>query len=113
MSPHALGVGQLPHLERFNDKRRQLVARYFEHWGKEAPVRLPARGDQGHSWHMFAPLLPLGPGLTRLGFMEAMKAKGIGVGVHYPALHLFSRVCEFAVSGRDVPQLRSGSDVRR
>ena len=36
-----------------------------------------------------------GPGtgslrLTRAGFIAAMKARGVGVGVHYPALHLFS-----------------------
>jgi hypothetical protein len=87
----AVGLGQLKHLEEFNARRRTLVARYFELWGKEAPVRLPERGDAGHSWHVFTPLLPL-PQLriTRLDYMEAMKERGIGVGVHYPAIHLFS-----------------------
>jgi dTDP-4-amino-4,6-dideoxygalactose transaminase len=87
----AVGLGQLKHLEEFNARRRTLVARYFELWGKEAPVRLPERGDAGHSWHVFTPLLPL-PQLriTRLDYMEAMKERGIGVGMHYPAIHLFS-----------------------
>ena len=52
---------------------------------------LPERGDEGHSWHVFTPLLPLRElTISRAQFMEAMKAHGIGVGVHYPAIHLFS-----------------------
>ena len=76
-----------------------LVARYFELWGKDAPLRLPERGDAGHSWHVFTPLLPL-PQLriSRLQFMEAMKARGIGVGVHYPAIHLFSATARWATT---------------
>jgi dTDP-4-amino-4,6-dideoxygalactose transaminase len=86
----AVGLGQLGHLEEFNARRRELVARYFELWGADPPLRLPERGDAGHSWHLFAPLLPLGAlPLTRAGFIEAMRARGIGVGVHYPAIHLF------------------------
>jgi dTDP-4-amino-4,6-dideoxygalactose transaminase len=87
----AVGLGQLRQLEEFNARRRLLVARYFELWGEGAPLRLPERGDAGHSWHVFTPLLPL-PQLriTRLEYIEAMKARGIGVGVHYQAIHLFS-----------------------
>jgi dTDP-4-amino-4,6-dideoxygalactose transaminase len=87
----AVGLGQLKRLEEFNARRRALVARYFELWGSEAPLRLPERGDDGHSWHVFTPLLPLGAlRLSRAAFIEAMKARNIGVGVHYPAIHLFS-----------------------
>jgi len=40
---------------------------------------------------VFTPLLPLAQlSLSRAQFMEAMKARGIGTGVHYPAIHLFS-----------------------
>jgi len=87
----AVGLGQLRHLERFNARRRELVARYFELWSDNPPVRLPERGDAGHSWHVFTPLLPLERlRISRLQFMEAMKERGIGVGVHYPAIHLFT-----------------------
>jgi dTDP-4-amino-4,6-dideoxygalactose transaminase len=86
-----IGLAQLPHLEAFNARRRRLADRYFEHWGANAPVRVPARGDEGHSWHMFAPLLRLETlRITRLGFIKAMAARNIGVGVHYPAIHLFA-----------------------
>ncbi|HVP33773.1 MAG TPA: DegT/DnrJ/EryC1/StrS aminotransferase family protein [Steroidobacteraceae bacterium] len=87
----AVGLGQLKRLEEFNARRRVLVARYFELWNADAPVRLPERGDLGHSWHVFTPLLPLEQlSISRLAFIEAMKQRGIGVGVHYPAIHTFS-----------------------
>ncbi|HEY3786830.1 MAG TPA: DegT/DnrJ/EryC1/StrS aminotransferase family protein [Steroidobacteraceae bacterium] len=86
-----VGLGQLVHLETFNAARRELVARYFELWRSDPPVRLPERGDAGHSWHLFAPLLPLDAmRLTRQQFIAAMGERGIGVGVHYPAIHLFA-----------------------
>jgi len=87
----AVGLGQLRRLEEFNARRRALAARYYELWGADAPLRLPERGDDGHSWHVFTPLLPLSQlSMSRAQFIEAMKARGIGVGVHYPAIHLFS-----------------------
>jgi hypothetical protein len=87
----AVGLGQLRRLEEFNARRRALIARYYELWGAEPPVRLPERGDEGHSWHVFTPLLPLAQlSITRAQFIDAMKARGIGTGVHYPAIHLFS-----------------------
>jgi dTDP-4-amino-4,6-dideoxygalactose transaminase len=87
----AVGLGQLRRLEEFNARRRALVGRYYELWGAAAPVRLPERGDAGHSWHVFTPLLPLPElSVTRAGFIEAMKGRGIAVGVHYPAIHLFT-----------------------
>lgn len=87
----AIGLGQLARLEAFNTRRRELAARYFELWRGDCPLRLPARGDDGHSWHMFAPLLPLDEaGLSRRDFIRRMDALGIGIGVHYPAIHLFS-----------------------
>jgi dTDP-4-amino-4,6-dideoxygalactose transaminase len=85
----AVGLGQLRRLEEFNERRRGLVARYYELWGEEPPLRLPERGDAGHSWHVFTPLLPL-ERTPRADFITAMKGRGIGVGVHYPAIHLFS-----------------------
>jgi dTDP-4-amino-4,6-dideoxygalactose transaminase len=86
-----VGLGQLCRLEQFNQRRRSLAARYFERLKTDPAMLLPARGDQGHSWHMFAPLLPLEH--MRIGrpqFIEEMRKRGVGVGIHYPALHLFS-----------------------
>ncbi|MHB1291651.1 MAG: DegT/DnrJ/EryC1/StrS family aminotransferase [Sulfuricella sp.] len=86
-----VGVGQLPQLDGFNAKRRELVAHYFQHFTSDPAGLLPARGDEGHSWHMFAPLLPFDRlNLSRKQFIDAMHQRGLGVGIHYPALHLFS-----------------------
>ena len=86
-----IGLGQLGRLEEFNAKRRRLAMRYFELLAGDPPGVLPERGDAGHSWHMFTLLLPFERlGISRAGFQNAMKEKGIGVGVHYPALPGFS-----------------------
>ena len=87
----AVGIGQLRRLEEFNTQRRELAARYFELWKSAAPVRLPERGDEGHSWHVLTVLLPLEEmRLSRAQFVDAMKEHGIAVGFHYSAMHLFS-----------------------
>jgi dTDP-4-amino-4,6-dideoxygalactose transaminase len=90
-----VGLGQLARLEEFNVKRRQIVARYFDLWSDNPPVRLPERGDerypQDHCWQLFTPLLPLDRlTITRPQFVEAMAQRGIGVGLHYQAIHLFT-----------------------
>jgi dTDP-4-amino-4,6-dideoxygalactose transaminase len=99
-----IGLSQLEQLEGFNQKRRQLVARYFERLTTEPPCLLPAGSDEGHSWHIFAPLLPLERvDLTRNQFIKAMHERGIGVGVHYPALHLFSAYRKLGYKEGDFP----------
>jgi len=85
-----IGLGQLARLDEFNARRRVLAARYFNLWTRDCPLRLPARGDTGHSWHMFAPLLPGKADMTRAQFIRAMDELGIAVGVHYQAIHTFS-----------------------
>ena len=86
-----VGLGQLRQLEAFNARRRELAMRYFQLWGEDPPLALPPRGDAGHNWHMFAARLPLERlRISRLQFIEAMAERGIGIGVHYPAIHLFS-----------------------
>ena len=87
----AVGLGQLRRLEEFNARRRELVARYYELWQDNPPVRLPERGDAGHSWHVLTVLVPFETvRMSRPQFMEALKEHGIAVGVHYPAIHLFT-----------------------
>lgn len=99
-----VGVGQLPLLDGFNARRRELVAHYFKHFDTDPACLLPARGDEGHSWHMFAPLLPLDRlSISRKQFIDAMHQRGLGVGIHYPALHLFSLYRELGYKEGDFP----------
>jgi dTDP-4-amino-4,6-dideoxygalactose transaminase len=82
-----IGIDQLRRLEGFNERRRELAARYFEELEGYARVVLPARGDSGHSWHMFQVLIDFtAHGMTRPEFQKMMGDRGIGIGVHYPCI---------------------------
>jgi dTDP-4-amino-4,6-dideoxygalactose transaminase len=86
-----IGLQHLPKLEGFNAKRRALAKHYFERWGAGLGCDLPPADFAQSNWHMFQPLLPLDRmKITRGEFIERMKAKNVGVGVHYPAMHLFT-----------------------
>jgi dTDP-4-amino-4,6-dideoxygalactose transaminase len=84
----AVGLGQLPLLDGFNRRRAELARRYFERFDRSLGFTLPPADFEHSNWHMFQPLLP--QGLRRGAFIDAMKAVNIGVGVHYPAMHLFT-----------------------
>ena len=87
----AIGLGQLKQLDGFNQRRKQLARRYFERLDRSLELTLPIEEYDHGNWHMFQPLLPLAPtAITRAAFIEAMKHEGIGIGVHYPAMHLFT-----------------------
>ncbi len=99
-----IGIAQLKQLDSFIERRHALVARYFAQWSTEPACLLPARGDAGHSWHIFAPLLPLDEiNLTRPQFIQAMQERGLSVGVHYPALHLFTAYRKLGYKEGDFP----------
>ncbi len=99
-----VGVGQLPHLEAWNARRRVLVGRYFERLRTDPPMALPAPSDEGHSWHAFTPLVPLDHvTLTRADFIRKMREREIGVGVHYPAMHLFKAYRALGYKDGDFP----------
>jgi dTDP-4-amino-4,6-dideoxygalactose transaminase len=86
-----IGLLQLPKLDGFNARRRALARHYFEHWNRDLGCELPPADFEQTNWHMFQPLLPLDRmTITRGEFIERMKAEGVGVGVHYPAMHLFA-----------------------
>ena len=88
-----IGLGQLARLEEFNARRRERVADYFQMLRTDPPCLLPHPGhagdEAGHSWNMFAPLLPLDRlRIDRQQFRAALEARGIGTGVSYEAVHL-------------------------
>ena len=82
-----IGLHQLEQVDAFNDKRRRLARHYFKCWDRSLGCELPPDDFDQSNWHMFQPLLP--DGANRGDFIERMRAQGIGVGVHYPAMHLF------------------------
>ena len=87
----AIGLGQLKHIDDFNAKRLELAKAYFRLLDPQLGLELPPADFSNSNWHMFQPLLPLDKmSISRGELIAQMKEKGIGIGVHYPALHLFS-----------------------
>jgi dTDP-4-amino-4,6-dideoxygalactose transaminase len=82
-----IGLGQLPHLRRFTERRRVLAKRYFALWDRSLGCELPPEDFANSNWHMFQVALP--SRIERGSFIEKMRDAGIGIGVHYPAMHLF------------------------
>ena len=86
-----IGVHQVKRIEIVTQKRRELAREYFRLFDRTLGCELPPADFTQSNWHMFQPLLPLDRmRMTRGEFIDKMKAAGIGVGVHYPAMHLFT-----------------------
>jgi dTDP-4-amino-4,6-dideoxygalactose transaminase len=93
-----VGLGQLPHLDEFTQKRRALARHYFACFDggflTEIDCRLPVADFTQSNWHMFQVILPEAHlaqrKMKRADVMAALDGLGIGTGVHYPALHLFA-----------------------
>ncbi|HEX7442232.1 MAG TPA: DegT/DnrJ/EryC1/StrS aminotransferase family protein [Caldimonas sp.] len=94
----AIGLGQLARLTEVTRRRAELAETYFDGaaqaglagLGIELPPPINRAGAIAN-WHMFQVLVPadrLKGG--RAALMQAMREAGIGTGVHYPAIHLFS-----------------------
>jgi len=90
-----IGLGQLPHLADFTARRRELAREYFAAFRDSAAsplgLRLPVADFTQSNWHMFQVILPEERlTISRAEVMALMQAAGIGTGVHYPAVHLFT-----------------------
>jgi dTDP-4-amino-4,6-dideoxygalactose transaminase len=90
-----VGLGQLPRLDEFNARRRELARIYFELLDTPAlrplGLQLPPADFTQTNWHMFQVVLPEARlTIKRAEVMAQMHAAGIGTGVHYPAIHLFA-----------------------
>jgi len=100
-----IGLGQLKRLEAFTARRRMLAQRYFERFETDLGCVLPLADFANCNWHMFQVLLPLERmRIDRGGFIQAMHQRGIGVGVHYPAMHLFGLYRKLGYNPGDFPQ---------
>ncbi|WP_342050369.1 MULTISPECIES: DegT/DnrJ/EryC1/StrS family aminotransferase [unclassified Cupriavidus] len=98
-----VGLQQLGKLDAITARRAMLAETYFQCFGATAgfedlgaELPLPIDRDAATTnWHMFQVVLPTarmagGPATARRQFMEAMRERGIGTGVHYPPVHLFT-----------------------
>ena len=97
-----IGLGQMKQLETFTARRRELARRYFAAIDPALGLGLPVADFSNSNWHMFQVLLPAAA--NRGKFIAAMKEEGIGIGVHYPALHLFSLYRAMGFKEGEFPQ---------
>jgi dTDP-4-amino-4,6-dideoxygalactose transaminase len=83
----ALGWSQLKVLGQFIERRRHLADRYDKRL-KELPLQLPVCVPESHSaFHLYVVRVKSESGYDRRGVFEALRAKGIGVNVHYIPVH--------------------------
>lgn len=87
----ALGLSQLARVETFNARRTELATRYRERLSgveEVMPLSDPAYSMK-HAWHLFIVRLDIDRvGLSRDDFMQKLKERNIGTGLHFRAVHL-------------------------
>lgn len=86
----ALGMSQLRRLRAWVARRQEIARRYDEAFRAVQAVRpLPVRGGVGHAYHLYVVRLDCPRvGATRKEVFSALRARGIGVNVHYIPVHL-------------------------
>ena len=110
-----VGLGQLARLDEFTRLRRELAREYFKLL--DCPevhalgLALPVADFTQSNWHMFQVLLPDGS-RSRAEIMDKLTALGIGTGVHYPAIHLFTLYRALGWKAGDFPHAeRAGRTI--
>ena len=85
----ALGLHQLPRLDRWIDRRAELWERY-DALLADLPLQTPPPAAQAtrHARHLYQVQLDPDAGITRDALLDALAADGIGTGVHYRGVHL-------------------------
>jgi UDP-4-amino-4-deoxy-L-arabinose-oxoglutarate aminotransferase len=86
-----LGLGQLARVDAFNRRREELALAYRERLSgidEILPLADPTY-PMVHSWHLFVVRLDVErAGISRNEFMERLKQRNIGTGIHFLAVHL-------------------------
>lgn len=109
----AIGIHQLRRQEAFLRARSEVASRYSAAFGNLPTLEVPAEGrDVRHSWHLY--ILRLDPDRSppdRDAFIEALRQRGIGAGVHFipiplhPVYRMLGSDCPRAIS--EYPRLVS------
>ncbi|MBI2359950.1 MAG: DegT/DnrJ/EryC1/StrS family aminotransferase, partial [Deltaproteobacteria bacterium] len=87
----APGIRQMDRLESFIERRTALASLYnhaFREIDGATPLS-PVPYPHVHSWHLFVIKLELERlNIDRERFLKELKARNIGAGIHFPAVHL-------------------------
>jgi len=81
----ALGISQLAKIDRMNARREEIAEYYLENLKEIPDIRsLRVTEDSKTNWHIFGILVPPE---NRYWILDAMRAEGVNVNVHYTPLH--------------------------
>ncbi len=110
----ALGLHQLKALDGFIKRRTELAARYqriLRDWPEWTLTTTPGYKHL-HAWHLYTPLInPEAARMDRDTFMQGMKERNIGTGLHYRAVHLYPYYREqYGFKRGDFPNAETISD---
>ncbi len=86
----AIGLHQLPRLDGFIERRTVIAEQYNAAFAGLAELALPTYAPyaQRHAWHLYTPLVRSEMlTIDRDRFMAELKARNIGSGLHYKAIH--------------------------
>ncbi len=86
----ALGLGQLSQLDTFIERREALAGYYLQRLSEVEeilPLTVPESTSR-HAWHLFIVRLDTEKaGMSRDAFMDGLKNRNIGTGLHFRAVH--------------------------
>jgi len=104
----AFGLHQLPKLDGFIAERIKRALRYQEAFKNVPGIILPREVSypHKHAWHLYTPLIDIDElKINRDGFMNELKKRNIGSGLHYTAVHEFSYyAAKFGWKPADFPE---------
>ncbi len=86
----AIGREQLKKAESFRKSRTEIAMRFNEAFAKCDFLTVPPDGE-GNSWHLY--LIRLNEDkltITRNEFMEKLRERGLGISMHFIAIHRFT-----------------------
>ncbi|HEX9078626.1 MAG TPA: DegT/DnrJ/EryC1/StrS aminotransferase family protein [Desulfuromonadaceae bacterium] len=110
----AIGIHQLPKLDGFIDRRREIAEFYNRELAGVEELALPryAPYEQRHAWHLYTPLVRIEKlDIDRDGFMAELKKQNIGSGLHYKAIHHHAWYREnMPVADRELPNASYASE---
>lgn len=85
----ALGIHQLASVDEFNARRIELAALYHQLFAEIPEIGRPGIPDYDHfhTWHLYVIKVLDEAKIKRDDFMAALRARNVGTGLHFRAVH--------------------------
>jgi dTDP-4-amino-4,6-dideoxygalactose transaminase len=109
----ALGIHQLPRIEKYLKRREEIWKRYDDAF-RDLPVITPAPADPHtrHARHLYTLLIDIDTlGRSRDEIQQALHGENIGTGIHFSSVHLHRHYREtYGYTRGDFPNAEYISD---